>query len=279
MIVHHNSSSSCIVKGLRFGSLRVHRASYSPCHQAYGSLYHDCLSLAVTAHLRHLPDVLHGLHAHSDLGFPHSLTPAAAAFPAHMPTVVIRESLMDIPSAIHPTFTGSHLPAPLSSTLPSRSCQVLPSWPCLSPARPGMPSPPVHPAGMQALMKYYNDPKMLAKLSSKLGDIPLQAPGTASTAAAAAAAPEITNLLEAAKYVRGGARCSPGGLMSSVLCMPTAAPPADMTLLRSGPRCWTQGLNPGSAGVLDPGSRPRLSLDPWSGPRVVWTQGLDPRSV
>ena len=54
---------------------------------------------------------------------------------------------------------------------------------------------------MQALMKYWNDPKTLAKIGERMGDVSdvaAPAPGPAS-AAAAAPAPEINNLLDAAK--------------------------------------------------------------------------------
>lgn len=64
---------------------------------------------------------------------------------------------------------------------------------------------------IQALMKYYNDPAFLAKLGSKLGDVSALTGGAAAAAGAASpaaammgqpAAPEITNLLEAARYVQ-----------------------------------------------------------------------------
>lgn len=54
---------------------------------------------------------------------------------------------------------------------------------------------------MQALMKYWNDPKTLAAIGERMGDVSsvaAPAPGPAS-AAAAAPAPEINNLLDAAK--------------------------------------------------------------------------------
>ncbi|KAJ9514119.1 hypothetical protein QJQ45_002227 [Haematococcus lacustris] len=57
--------------------------------------------------------------------------------------------------------------------------------------------------GMQALMKYYNDPAFLAKLSSKLGDVSGLAAAAAPSAAAAAAPvgpPEVKDLIDAAKY-------------------------------------------------------------------------------
>ncbi len=62
---------------------------------------------------------------------------------------------------------------------------------------------------MQALMKYYNDPEFLKRLGEKLGDVApgggaagAAAPGPAAAAmgAGAPAAPEITNLLEAARW-------------------------------------------------------------------------------
>ena len=57
----------------------------------------------------------------------------------------------------------------------------------------------------QAMMKYYNDPKFLAKLGSKISDV-VPTPSAAAAAAAAgagpaaAAMPEINTLLDAAKY-------------------------------------------------------------------------------
>ncbi|KAJ9514411.1 hypothetical protein QJQ45_012369 [Haematococcus lacustris] len=62
-------------------------------------------------------------------------------------------------------------------------------------ARPGQ--------GFIALMKYYNDPAFLAKLSSKLGDVSGLAAAAAPSAAAAAAPvgpPEVKDLFDAAKY-------------------------------------------------------------------------------
>ena len=59
--------------------------------------------------------------------------------------------------------------------------------------------------GMQAMMKYWNDPKVLAKIGERMGDIPTSAPaeGAAAAAAPAAAAqapaPEINDLRDAAK--------------------------------------------------------------------------------
>ncbi|CAK0763605.1 hypothetical protein CVIRNUC_003075 [Coccomyxa viridis] len=61
--------------------------------------------------------------------------------------------------------------------------------------------------GMQAMMKYWNNPKVLAKIGERMGDIPTSAPaeGAAAAAAAPAAAaqapaPEINDLRDAAKY-------------------------------------------------------------------------------
>ena len=56
--------------------------------------------------------------------------------------------------------------------------------------------------GMQAMMKYWNDPKVLAKIGERMGDVSAAAaPGAASAASASAPpAPEIDNLLDAAKY-------------------------------------------------------------------------------
>ena len=51
--------------------------------------------------------------------------------------------------------------------------------------------------GMQALMKFMNDPKMLAKVGKKLGDINL--PVEKAAAPPTQKTPEITNLVEAAK--------------------------------------------------------------------------------
>lgn len=56
--------------------------------------------------------------------------------------------------------------------------------------------------GMGALMKYYNDPKLLTKLGSKLGPVGAPGAGPAGPMAAAAgpaAEPEINNLRDAAK--------------------------------------------------------------------------------
>ncbi|KAG2422652.1 hypothetical protein HXX76_015889 [Chlamydomonas incerta] len=71
----------------------------------------------------------------------------------------------------------------------------------------------IQKGGMQALMKYYNDPAFLAKLGEKLGDVApgggappaaaVRPPPMAAAAAAAAApaeAPEINNIRDAAKY-------------------------------------------------------------------------------
>lgn len=46
--------------------------------------------------------------------------------------------------------------------------------------------------GMGAMMKYWNDPQMLAKLGQKIGDVP-QAPPQAP------AEPEVNDLLDAAR--------------------------------------------------------------------------------
>lgn len=46
--------------------------------------------------------------------------------------------------------------------------------------------------GMGAMMKYWNDPNMLAKLGQKIGDVPQVAPQ-------APAEPEINDLLDAAR--------------------------------------------------------------------------------
>lgn len=56
--------------------------------------------------------------------------------------------------------------------------------------------------GMQAMMKYMNDPKWLAKVGEKLGDIDMPAGGGQTSHAppqASPKAPEITNMTEAAK--------------------------------------------------------------------------------
>ncbi|KAF6258290.1 ankyrin repeat-containing domain protein [Scenedesmus sp. NREL 46B-D3] len=68
----------------------------------------------------------------------------------------------------------------------------------------------IQKGGMGALMKYMNDPRVLAKLGSRLGDVQVPTPGAGAAAgAAAAAAPppaaaaagvEIDNLFDAAKY-------------------------------------------------------------------------------
>ncbi|KAF8063061.1 AKR2A [Scenedesmus sp. PABB004] len=69
----------------------------------------------------------------------------------------------------------------------------------------------IQAGGMGALMKYMNDPKVLAKLGEKLGDVPPPSAAGAAAAAApprpaaaaapgAAAVPEIDNLFDAAKY-------------------------------------------------------------------------------
>lgn len=79
--------------------------------------------------------------------------------------------------------------------------------------------------GMQAMMKYWNDPKVLAKIGERMGDIPTSAPaqGAATSAAAPAAAaqapaPEINNLLDAAKC----AYSAPCILLSNRLRLPSS---------------------------------------------------------
>ncbi len=54
--------------------------------------------------------------------------------------------------------------------------------------------------GMQAMMKYWNDPKVLAKIGERMGDVSAAAAPGAAPAAAAPPAPEIDNLLDAARY-------------------------------------------------------------------------------
>ena len=69
--------------------------------------------------------------------------------------------------------------------------------------------------GMQAMMKYWNDPKVLAKIGERMGDIPTSAPAEGAAAAAAPAAdaqapaPEINDLRDAAKC----AHSAPGILL------------------------------------------------------------------
>ncbi|GBF94695.1 hypothetical protein Rsub_07431 [Raphidocelis subcapitata] len=66
----------------------------------------------------------------------------------------------------------------------------------------------IQKGGMGALMKFWNDPKILAKLGEKLGDVPMPAPGAAAAAAAGprpaaappSAVPDIDNIWDAAKY-------------------------------------------------------------------------------
>ena len=53
--------------------------------------------------------------------------------------------------------------------------------------------------GMQAMMKYWNDPKILAKIGKRMGDVSATAPAGAAAAPASPPAPEIDNLLDAAK--------------------------------------------------------------------------------
>lgn len=47
--------------------------------------------------------------------------------------------------------------------------------------------------GMSAMMKYWNDPQMLAKLGQKIGDVPQAAPQPP-------AEPEVNDLLDAARH-------------------------------------------------------------------------------
>lgn len=61
----------------------------------------------------------------------------------------------------------------------------------------------IQSGGMGALMKYMNDPRVLAKIGEKIGDVPpptAAAAAPASAAAAAANVPEIDNLFDAARY-------------------------------------------------------------------------------
>jgi hypothetical protein len=56
--------------------------------------------------------------------------------------------------------------------------------------------------GMQALMKYWNDPKTLAKIGERLGDV---SPAAAAVEQQTTPAPlEINNLRDAAKYAHSG---------------------------------------------------------------------------
>lgn len=60
----------------------------------------------------------------------------------------------------------------------------------------------IRTGGIGAMMKYMNDPKVLAKIGERIGDIQ-PAPGAAvpsSSGAPAQQMPEITNLIEAARY-------------------------------------------------------------------------------
>ena len=88
--------------------------------------------------------------------------------------------------------------------------------------------------GMQAMMKYWNDPKVLAKIGERMGDIPTSAPaeGAAAAAAPAAAAhapaPEINDLRDAAKCA-----CSTPGILLRHRVQPVA-------------RC----MNDGSCGII-----------------------------
>lgn len=57
--------------------------------------------------------------------------------------------------------------------------------------------------GMGAMMKYWNDPKVLAKIGEKMGQVPGQAAGGQSPAAPSAAAPpDVSSLLDAARYTQ-----------------------------------------------------------------------------
>lgn len=63
----------------------------------------------------------------------------------------------------------------------------------------------IQSGGMGALMKYMNDPKVLAKIGERLGDVQVQVPPAGAAAAAAvrppaADVPDIDNLVDAAKY-------------------------------------------------------------------------------
>lgn len=57
--------------------------------------------------------------------------------------------------------------------------------------------------GMQALMKYYNDPVWLAKLGSRLDGVAPDQPQQRPRPPPQAPPEEITSLLDAAKWVRG----------------------------------------------------------------------------
>lgn len=65
----------------------------------------------------------------------------------------------------------------------------------------------IQKGGMAAMMKFMNDPKWLAKVGEKLGDVPMPAGGTAMPPEAAPSAmpssktPDINNILDAAKYL------------------------------------------------------------------------------
>lgn len=95
--------------------------------------------------------------------------------------------------------------------------------------------------GMQAMMKYWNDPKVLAKIGERMGDIPTSAPaeGAAAAAAAPAAAaqapaPEINDLRDAAKCacsapgtllrhrIQPVARCMNDGSCGNTACSDSA---------------------------------------------------------
>lgn len=55
--------------------------------------------------------------------------------------------------------------------------------------------------GMQAMMKYMNDPKWLAKVGEKLGDVKA-GPAAAPPPQPSTTAPNITTLIEAARQVK-----------------------------------------------------------------------------
>jgi hypothetical protein len=75
-------------------------------------------------------------------------------------------------------------------------------------AHDGLSPPPTHPLSLWPQRRFWNDPKVLAKLEEKLGDV-VPPPGAAPpqgaatrtppAAAAAAAVPEIDNIMDAAK--------------------------------------------------------------------------------
>lgn len=60
----------------------------------------------------------------------------------------------------------------------------------------------IQKGGMGALMKYMNDPKVLAKIGERVGDVEVQPPPAAAAAAPSslgANVPEIDNLFDAAR--------------------------------------------------------------------------------